>query len=244
MNDPARLNRWERQAEWPLAIIALAFLGAYSIHVLVQPGGAAQHVIHAVAISTWVVFAVDYAARLRLAPDRWRWFVRHPLDLAVVALPLLRPLRLVRLVILVTALQKVIGHAIRGRVLVYAAAGTVLVVYVAALAVLQSERADPQANITGFGKALFWAMVTIATVGYGNLYPVTTGGRVVAVLLMVGGVCLLGTVTATIASWMVERVGEGPDSIHAVTAARVDEVRDEIRLLREDLTRIGDQPDG
>lgn len=72
--------------------------------------------------------------------NRTRWFIRHLLDLAVVALPLLRPLRLLRLVVLVAALQKAIGGAIRGRVIVYTACSVVLLVYVASLAILDTER--------------------------------------------------------------------------------------------------------
>ena len=63
----------------------------------------------------------------------------------------------------------------------------------AALGVLDAERASPDANIVTFGDAIWWAFVTITTVGYGDYYPVTTPGRVVAVLLMAGGVAVLSS---------------------------------------------------
>jgi voltage-gated potassium channel len=236
MTEAARLDRWEHRAEWPLAAIALVFLAAYTIEVLVQPRGEAALAVDLVTRACWAVFAVDYIARLLLAQDRRYWFFRHLLDLAIVVLPVLRPLRLVRLVILVTALQKAVGNAIRGRVVVYAVAGAILLVYVASLAVLQAERVDPTASITNFAQALWWSITTITTVGYGDEYPVTSTGRIIAALLMIGGISLLGTITATIASWIVQRVAEEDTQSQAATAAHIEELRNEIRLLREHLT--------
>ncbi len=235
MTSPARLDRWERRAEWPLAAIALVFLAAYSFEVLAAPSGRTALAIGLVTRVCWAVFVIDYLARIWLADDRWRWFWRHLMDLLIVVLPVLRPLRLVRLVILMTVLQKAVGDAIRGRVVVYAVAGAVMLVYVASLAVLQAERVDPHANITSFGQALWWSITTITTVGYGDEYPVTTTGRVIAGLLMIGGIGLLGTITATIASWIVQRVAEEDTASQAATVAHIAELRDEIRALREQL---------
>jgi voltage-gated potassium channel len=75
-----------------------------------------------------------------------------------------------------------------------------------ALATLEAERYAPGANIVTFGDAIWWALVTIATVGYGDTYPVTALGRFYAVLLMAGGVAIVGTASATIISFLNERV--------------------------------------
>ena len=63
-----------------------------------------------------------------------------------------------------------------------------MLIWVASLAILDAERGKPGANIETFGEAVWWAFVTITTVGYGDFYPVTAHGRFVAVLLMAGGV--------------------------------------------------------
>ena len=86
------------------------------------------------------------------------------------------------------------------------AGGASLLALVAALAVLDVERSSPDANITGFGDAIWWAVTTMTTVGYGDHYPVTSAGRVVAFGLMLGGIALLGTVIATLSSWLVQSV--------------------------------------
>ncbi|MGW4336799.1 potassium channel family protein [Rhodococcus koreensis] len=228
---PGRLERWERRVEWPLAVIASIFLAAYSVDVLAQPQGTADRVVSAVTAVAYVVFVIDYVVRLALATHRFGWFVRHLFDLAIVALPLLRPLRLLRLIVLIGALQKAVGGTIRGRVIVYTVFSGALLIYVASLAVLETERSHPGASITGFGDAVWWSIATVTTVGYGDLYPVTGTGRVIAVLLMLGGISLIGVVTATLASWIVQRVAEEDSVNRAASAAQIDELRSEIRQL-------------
>jgi voltage-gated potassium channel len=231
----ARLERWQSRTEWPLATVAVIFLGAYSVRVLVQPQGPTETALQAIIWTTWAVFLIDYIARLALSTNRTRWFIRHLLDLAVVALPLLRPLRLLRLVVLVAALQKAIGGAIRGRVIVYTACSVVLLVYVASLAILDTERYEPGSKITTFGDALWWSVTTITTVGYGDLSPVTGTGRVIAVALMFGGISLVGVVTATLASWIVQRVAEEDTAQQVATAAQINQVRTDLEQRVETL---------
>jgi voltage-gated potassium channel len=109
------------------------------------------------------------------------------------------------------------------------------VFYVGSLAILDAERDQPGASINTFGQAVWWSITTVTTVGYGNLYPVTVTGRVVAVLLMIGGISLVGVVTASLASWVVQRVSETDTANQAATAAQIVELREEIRTLSEQL---------
>ena len=178
----------------------------------------------------YVAFAIDYVARLILADQRTRWFFRHLLDLAIVVIPFLRPLRMLRLVVLVGALQKAFGDANRGRIVIYTAFSVVLLIYAASLAVLDAERSGP-GHITNFGDAVWWSFTTITTVGYGDFVPVTLIGRLIAVLLMVGGITLIGMITATVATWIIQRVAEQDSAHQAATAAQIDELRSEIAQL-------------
>jgi voltage-gated potassium channel len=238
MNAQHKLDRYEKKAEWPLAAVAVVFLASYSIEVLAQPRGSARDAVLMVGAIAYLVFGIDYVARLSLAPRRWRWFVRHLFDLAIVTLPLLRPLRLLRLVILIGALNRAVGDAIRGRVIMYTISGATLLIYVSSLAILDAERSAPHSMIKNFGDALWWAIATVTTIGYGDLAPVTPTGRVVAVGLMVGGISLVGAVTATLSSWLIQRVAEEDTEKQAATAAHIDELRTEIRLLAEELRRV------
>src|SRR5580698_9507497 len=235
MDSETKLQRWERHAEWPLAVAAVLFLVLFSRQVLAQPQGREAHIVWAVNWAIWGLFVLDYVVRLCLADNRWHWFVRHLLDFAIVTLPLLRPLRLLRLLVLIEVLQKAIGDAFRGRIVVYTVSGVVLLIYTSSLAVFDKERYQPGATINSFGKALWWSISTVTTVGYGDVYPVTNTGRVIAVMLMIGGIGLVGVITASLASWIIQRVAEEESAIQAATAAHIDELRNDIRVLTEEL---------
>jgi voltage-gated potassium channel len=231
-----RTQDWQRHTEWPLTAVALLFLVAYAWPILNTD--LPRWAVTTAAVTTgvaWLAFAVDYAVRVWLAEQRWRFVVRHPVDLAVVVLPVLRPLRLLRVVALVSVVNRHAGSSLRGRVVTYAAGGTALLSFIAALAILDAERKAKGANITTFGDALWWALTTITTVGYGDRYPVTGTGRAVAFGLMLAGIALLGVITATLASWLVERVSEAGGAQSSEVAA----LAAEVRALRLELDRRG-----
>jgi voltage-gated potassium channel len=89
--------------------------------------------------------------------------------------------------------------------------------FCASLAVLDAERHAGGANITTFDDALWWSAVTVSTVGYGDKYPVTTDGRLVALGLMLGGIALIGVVTASFATWLIDRVRATEEEAQAIT---------------------------
>jgi voltage-gated potassium channel len=146
---------------------------------------------------------------------------------------------LLRLILLIEALQKAIGKAFPGRIAVYTASGISLMIYAASLAIFETERYRSGATITSFGKAVWWSITTVTTVGYGDFYPVTNTGRVIAVLLMIGGISLVGVVTASLATWIIQRVSESETASQAATESHIDELRNEIRELRQELRESG-----
>jgi voltage-gated potassium channel len=201
------VRRWERVSEWPLMIAAVVFLAAYAVPII-DPDlpNWLLDLCRSLSWITWGIFVVDIVVRLVLANERVRYLVSHWYDILVLALPSLRPLRLLRLIPLLSVLNRRATIRLRGRVGIYVVGGASLLAFCAALAVLDAERSSPDANITDFGDAIWWAVTTMTTVGYGDHYPVTAVGRLVAFGLMIGGIALLGTVTATLASWLVETV--------------------------------------
>lgn len=151
-----RVKQWESRTEWPLAAAALAFLGAYAWPILDQTLSAAfRHLCTTVVTVAWVVFLVDYVARVILARRRGRFVMRHLLDSATVALPVLRPLRLLRLLFLLKALNRQATASLRGRIAVYVPGATALLLLCASLAVLDAERGRQASNIETFGDALW-----------------------------------------------------------------------------------------
>ncbi len=224
--------------EWPLTAAALVFLAAYAWPIL-DPGlsPSVSSACFWIGWLIWGLFILDYAVRFSQAEHRWPWALRHPWDLILLVLPMLRPLRALRLVTLLRVLNRSAAGNLRGRVAVYVSAGSTLIAFVAALAVLDVERGAPGANITSFGDAMWWACTTMTTVGYGDQYPVTTSGRLVGVGLMVGGITLLGIVTATFASWLLEAVREESEE----TGSQLDSVESELRAMRERLDAVLDE---
>ena len=79
-------------------------------------------------------------------------------------------------------------------------------IYVLSLAVYAAERNAAGATILNYGDSVWWAIETITTVGYGDMIPVTIAGRVYASMLMLGGVVIVGATTATVISYLSEKV--------------------------------------
>ncbi len=142
------------------------------------------------------MFLVDYVVSLILAPDRREFIRTHPLQAIGVLFP---PLR----ILLIFHVTYEVARQTRGkfgqRVRLYLLYLTTLVVLVSSVSVLIAERNAPGATIVSFGDALWWAAETISTVGYGDMYPVTVTGRVIAVSLMINGFLILSVLTATVA---------------------------------------------
>ncbi|WP_406128835.1 potassium channel family protein [Streptomyces sp. NBC_00989] len=205
MDDDSRKARWEQRTEVPLAVASMVFLAAYAVRILAHGlPDTWRDLCLAVLFAAWALFAVDYAVRWRLSGQRLRFVRTHWLDTLVLLLPLLRPLRVVRVY---EAVQRRHGQprlALHARVMVYAGLSTVLLGFAGALSVYYEEHAAPGATIRTFGDAVWWTCATFATVGYGDVAPVTPLGRLIAVGMMAIGLALLGAVTGTFASWLLQ----------------------------------------
>jgi voltage-gated potassium channel len=244
--DESRLAAWEQRTDMPLTVVASVFLVIYAVQVLAtRPGQMLWTGLEIALWAIWVVFVVDYVVRLAKARRRLRFVVTHPIDLLVVLAPFFRFLRLLRLLAAVSTLGRVLRDDFRGRVGTSLVVAVSLLSFVAALGVFEAERDAPDSSITTFGDALWWVLTTITTVGYGDRYPVTTEGRLVAAGLMLAGIAVLGTVTAGIASWFLERVGAEADRQSAVAGTAPgpgpsdwDAVLTELRALRRRIDEL------
>ncbi|HEX9226375.1 MAG TPA: potassium channel family protein [Arthrobacter sp.] len=232
------LSRYSEASETPLVIVSLVFLAVYSWQVIANPVGTEHLVTELVLFLTWAVFLADFIITLTLTEKRRRWTLMNVVNLAVVVLPVFRTLRLLRVVSLLRVLNRATSLAFRARVMSYVVTSAALLTYVGALAALDVERAADGAKILNFGDSLWWAFITITTVGYGDYYPVTLEGRMIAVALTVSGISLIGLVTVTMGAWVMatlekiraeELAEEEPDDL-GLELIKVRQLQEDISL--------------
>lgn len=161
-----------------------------------------------------VIFLYDFIVRFRKAEDKWKFMRWGWIDL-LASIPtidvmragrLFRLIRLIRLIRAFRSTRHIVQHVFKNKVagtLTSVAIIAVLMLLFSSIAILQFET-DPNSNIKTAEDAIWWSYVTITTVGYGDKYPVTTEGRVIAAILMTVGVGLFGTFTAFVSSWFVK----------------------------------------
>ena len=148
------------------------------------------------SLVTWLIFAIDLVIRFILDPDKGKFLKRNwPLLVALAFPPL-------RIVLVITAVMRVARdrNALTKIVGLYAVYGVLFVVLFGSVFTLIFEVDAPGANIVSYGDAVWWGFVTVTTVGYGDFYPVTVPGRIVAVFIMFTGAAAVGAVTAAVAS--------------------------------------------
>ena len=187
--DPTgRLSAYVAKSHVTLDLLALCTIWL----VVVPPSrfGSLSDVVLGLRVSLSVVYLVDLTIRARLARRHLHYVVHHPLSVAAVVLP---PVRVVFSLRLVSSLFR------RRHLPLFLLAASVLALNGAAV-VYFYERHAPGGNIHNFGEAVWFAITTVTTVGYGDYTPVTTPGRVAAVFIMVIGVLVLALITANIAS--------------------------------------------
>ena len=231
--EPA-LSAWESRTDLPMTTLAFGFLVVYAWQVLGAESSPGLHdALDTVMWVIWGLFAADYVVKFTLAKHKFRFFGRYLFDLITVALPMVRQMRALRLITIISVLNRQVSGTLRGKIGLYVAGATLLVGVSAALSVLDAERHSPDATIKTFPDALWWTLTTISTVGYGDRYPVTTEGRLVAGALMIGGIALLGVVTGVIASWFVDKISGAEQNIERTTREEIAEVRAELAALRE-----------
>ncbi|WP_207782695.1 potassium channel family protein [Phytoactinopolyspora limicola] len=237
----ARVHAWERKTEPALMVLAVGFLVAYAVPIL-EPdlSDGAVALAELTQWLVWAVFAFDYMVRLTLASDRRRFVKHNLLDLVAVLLPMLRPLRLLRMIGTILLVSERAQRSTRYKVTTYVCGTAVLVALLAALAVLDAERGQPGATITTPADAFWWSAATVTTVGYGDTYPVTGVGRMIAVLLMITGIALLGVITANVAAWFVERFNETSEQAKG-EQDRLDHIVHLLEDLRMTTTSTHDQ---
>jgi voltage-gated potassium channel len=185
--------------------LALLFLIAFSYPALVDDiSFETQNLIDGIQWLCWSVFAVDLIYGIIKANDKLYFLRHHPLEIASVVLPFLRPLRLLRVISFGGLVIQKVAIGRQFTITIKASLTALFLAYISAVQITILERGVEGSNIKNFGDGLWWAATTVTTVGYGDRFPTTTEGRLLAVLLMITGISLVGVITASAAAWFVK----------------------------------------
>lgn len=197
-----------------ILVLSVYVLAALFIDTVFNIDEETSQLLQLIDFAICMVFLVDfgiqfYRAESKLEYMKWGWIdllASIPMVDAFRVGRLFRMIRILRIFKAFKSLKEFIDTFYSDKVQGTMNSATliaVLMLIFSSITILQVET-DPDSNIRSAGDALWWSYVTITTVGYRDLYPVTLEGRLVAVALMTTGVGLFGTLTAFVASWFVK----------------------------------------
>ncbi len=192
-----------------LMTLGFVYLMIYSYEVLGFPSSTTSTILDICSQIIFVIFAVDVLFKLFMTRTRlttfegWIKYLRENwLGILALLAPMLRSLAILRLLVVLRGIAPFISSRV-SKIGFYVGIALPLVIYTASLSVLEAERGNPEANILNFSDAVWWSLVTVTTVGFGDIYPVTQDGRTVGSFLIFVGIALFSTLTALIASWVL-----------------------------------------
>jgi voltage-gated potassium channel len=242
--DAAALQAFDDRVALPLMLAAL-------LPIVLMPGEeAAGWLVALIVTVSWLVFLVDFTVHMqRLHHYLGTWWGRFDLGVVVLTAPwfLLLPNQSVKFVMLVriARLARVVlasGGVRRlferlGRVALVA--GIVLLVG-SAIAYHAEHPTNP--GFKTFGDALWWGIVTLTTVGYGDIVPNTTAGRAAGVMIMITGIAVLGLLAGSLASFFrLDAKGDEGGDIVETGDAGIDAITAELALVRAQLAQLTEQ---
>ena len=228
------LAAWEERSSRPMFVASVLYLLAFAAPIMStriqEPYDGYLNILQLIL---WGLFAADYCIRLYLAPRRLYFITHNLMNLAIVLLPAWRIVSFLAMIHLTTNRQYKRLSELAVKLFGY----TAIFIIMFALAIYSVESSEPGAMIRDLPTAYWWTFTTLATVGYGDVYPITGIGRVIAVVVMLYGVGMVAVATGALASWIIEKIGGREEQEYPATKADVDDLHQEISELRALLAR-------
>lgn len=220
------LHRIERITEMPLLILAFVMIPLLIGPMVWELSPQEEATFMVLDYFIWAIFAIDLIVKLAISPHRPSYLRRHWLEVLVVVVPFFRPLRILRIFIFGSRAWVGVRRLVSIDFILVYGIGLVII----AATILTSVEGGEGASIHSFADALWWAVVTITTVGYGDMVPVTWAGRAVAVVLMLGGIAFFSGVTANLASFLVKS--------HDTEKQAVAQLVKEVASMRQEMAKM------
>ena len=202
-----RLNPWD----WLVLVVAVVSLLLVVLETFLHIPPGVLSVLRTVDTLSCLVFLADVFVRWRrekFAASYWRWawidvLASIPFEPAFRSLQAIRIYRFIRLVRVLKKLSTLTsGTSLNEKLLALPGVALVMVLF-STMLMVEVERSVPNATIKTGGDALWWALTTVTTVGYGDTYPVTTEGRIIASVMMLIGIALFGSMSAIVTSKLI-----------------------------------------
>ena len=228
-----------------MLVLSVYVVVALLIRELVTMNEQSRQLLDQIDTGICFYFLYDFFLRLYQADDKWAFLQWGWIDL-LASIPafdwfrlgqLVRVIRILRMVRSFRSIRDFLHYLFRDRAngtLAVVLLSSVLLMIFGAIAILYVERV-PDANIKTPSDALWWAFVTITTVGYGDRFPVTTFGRLIAAVLMIAGVGLFGTFTGYVANFFVEDEQEQTENDMQTLISEVRQLRQKIEDMEKRL---------
>lgn len=231
-----RLNPWD----WLVLVVAVVSLLLVLLETFLRIPGNVLPLLRDLDRLSCLIFLADIIVRWRRekwAASFWSWgwidlLASIPFDPAFRSLQAIRIYRFVRLIRVLKKLNTLTSGTSLNEKLLALPGIALVMVFFSTMLMVEVERAAPNATIKSGGDALWWALTTVTTVGYGDMYPVTTEGRIIAAVLMLIGIALFGAMSAIVTSKLIlpKETRDHEELRHEIRALHA-----EIRELRRHL---------
>lgn len=225
-----------------ILIVSVLSLGVMTLYYLTPGTAKEKPITYALDNLFSLIFLFDFFRSLYLAHDRKRYFLPGGgwLDLlgSLPGLPILRLLRIWRMIRISRNLKGISAHQAwhnyrqdsTNSAFLTTLLATIFLLSIASLLIVRLEASAPGAEITSPSDALWWSIVTVTTVGYGDLVPVTDSGRSLAALLMTFGVALVSVLTSFITTSLVQRA-KPTDDLASQLKAEINQMQSQLEHI-------------
>lgn len=234
-----------------ILVLSVLVLGALAINTAFQLPSEISATLQTIDTFVCFVFLFDFILRFHRAESKWRFMRWGWIDLIssipnLSGLPflshlrwgrLVRLFRIIRLIRALRATHKIANLLLKDEFQSGVAAvvlASILLLIFSSLGILICERSDPNARIKTAGDAVWWSVTTLTTVGYGDVYPVTTAGRCLAIITMIGGMGVFGGLSGLAASFFIGSKEKGIVVEENKILARLEHLEKKIDALKRD----------
>ena len=205
--------KWRERTALPTLILSLLYTVTFVTPIYFYPiDSTLKHLCNISNIVIWLYFLFDYLVQFSLSSGKAKFVKNHVMELILVIVPFFRPLRALRALLFTTNATIRSRKTLIRSIPILITCTTILMIIIMGAAILDVERGVPGSHIQTPADALWWGLVTVTTIGYGDVYPVTMEGRLVAGVLIIFGVAMISTLTGSFAAWILSQDSKSADN--------------------------------